>query len=53
VHRAERLASALDVQADRVDDAVGAGNGGFYRALVMRISGDPLDSDVLDPARMP
>jgi hypothetical protein len=52
VHRTERLASALDVQADRVDHAVGAGNGGSHRALVIRIGGDPLDSVALGPARM-
>jgi len=32
---------------------VGAGNGGFYRALVTRIGGDPLDSVALGLARMP
>ena len=37
---------------DRVDYAVGAGNGGFYRASVMHIGDDLLDA-ALGPARMP
>jgi hypothetical protein len=54
MHRAERRACTLDVQAHGIDHAIGAGNGGFYRALVMHIGGDPLDSVVaVGPSRMP
>jgi len=45
----ECIASVLDVQANRVDHAVGARNGGLYRALVMCVGGDLFDVAALSP----
>jgi hypothetical protein len=46
------VASTLDVQTDRIGDAVGARNGGLYGALVMCIGGDLFDVVALGPPRM-
>src|ERR1700730_12367786 len=40
MHRMKRITSMLDIEADRVDNAVGTRNGGLYGALVVRIGGD-------------
>jgi hypothetical protein len=49
VHRMECIASVLDVQANRVDHAIGARNGGLYGALVMCVGGDLFDVVALSP----
>ena len=40
MHRMKRITSMLDIEADRVDNAVGTHNGGLYGALVVCIGGD-------------
>jgi len=49
----KRIASLLDIEADRVDNAVGTNNGGLYGALVVRIGGDLFEAVALGPPRMP
>src|ERR1700682_5295916 len=53
VHRVKRIASMLNVETDRVDDAVGTGNGGGHGASVMGVGGDLFDAIVLGLPRMP
>jgi hypothetical protein len=48
----ECVASVLDVQANGVDHAIGARNGGLYGALVVCVGGDLFDLVALPP-RMP
>lgn len=45
----ECIASVLDVQANRVDHAIGARNGGLYGALVVCVGGDLFDVVALNP----
>src|SRR6516164_7897986 len=52
MHRMKRITSMLDIEADRVDNAVGTHNGGLYGALVVRIGGDLFEAVVLGPDRM-
>jgi hypothetical protein len=49
----KRITSMLDIEADRVDNAVGTRNGGLYGALVVCIGGDQFEALVLGPPRMP
>jgi len=49
----KRICAMLDVEADRVDDAVGTRDGGLYGALVVDISGDLLEAVAPSLARMP
>src|SRR5215467_9069312 len=51
MHRMKRIASLLDIEADRVDNAVGTNNGGLYGALVVRIGGDLFEAVALGPPR--
>src|SRR6267154_6133671 len=53
MHRVKRITSVLNVETDRVDNAVGAGNGGRHGAFVMDVGGDLFDAIVLDPPTMP
>jgi hypothetical protein len=53
MHRMKRITSMLDIEADRVDNAVGTRNGGLYGALVVRIGGDLFEAVALGPPRMP
>src|SRR5262249_50339784 len=53
VHRMKRICAMLDVEADRVDDAVGTCDGGLYGALVVGISGNLLEAVAPSLARMP
>jgi hypothetical protein len=49
----KRITSMLNIEADRVDNAVGTHNGGLYGALVVRIGGDLFEAVALGPPRMP
>ena len=49
----ECIASVLDVQANGVDHAIGARNGGLYGALVVCVGGDLFDVVALSPPGMP
>src|SRR5216683_6940832 len=53
VHRVKRITSVLNVETDRVDNAVGTGNGGRHGAFVMCVGGDLFDAIVLGPPTMP
>ena len=53
VHRMKRIRSMLDIEADRVDNAVGTRNGGLYGALVVCIGGELFEAVALGPLRMP
>src|SRR5262249_59030377 len=53
VHGMERICAMLDVEADRVDDAVGTRDGGLHGALVVGIGGDLLEAVAPSLARMP
>src|SRR5262249_29423170 len=53
VHRMKRITSMLDIEADRVDDAVGTHDGGLHGALVVRIGGDLFEAVAVGPLRMP
>src|SRR2546423_15596421 len=53
VHRMKRITSMLDIEADRVDNAVGIHNGGLDGALVAGIGGDLFEAFALGPPRMP
>jgi hypothetical protein len=47
------IKSMLDIEADRVDNAVGTQNGGLYGALVVCIGGDLFEVVALGAYRMP
>src|SRR5580704_827279 len=47
------IASVLDVEANSVDHAIGARNGGLYGALVVCVGGDLFEVVALNPPRMP
>src|SRR5262245_66073455 len=49
----KRVASMLDIEADRVDHAVGTRNGGLHGALVVRIGGDLFEAVALGRPQMP
>ena len=53
MHRVKRFASMLNVETDRVDDAVGTGNGGRHGTFVMCVGGDLFDAIILSPPTMP
>jgi hypothetical protein len=41
------LSSVLNVETNRVDNTLGAGNGRLHGPLVMCVSGDPFDTSIL------
>jgi hypothetical protein len=49
----KRIRSMLDIEADRVDNAIGTRNGGLYGALVVCIGSDLFEAVALGPPRMP
>ena len=49
----KRITSVLNVEADRVDNTVGAGNGCRHGAFVMCVRGDLFNSIVLSQPGMP
>ena len=49
----KRIASMLDIEADRVDNAVGTRNGGLHGALIVRIGGDLFEAVALGRLGMP
>jgi hypothetical protein len=49
----KRITSMLDIEADRVDNAVGAHNGALDGAIVVCIGGDRFEVAALGPPRMP
>src|SRR5262252_1615062 len=53
VHRMKRITSVLNVETDRVDNAVGTGNGCLHGALVMCVRSDLLDCSVVARPAMP
>src|SRR6188472_2743207 len=53
MHRLKRVTSMLDIEADRVDNSVGARNGGLYGALVVCIGGDLFEAVALGLLSMP
>ena len=53
VHRMECFASVLDVQADRVDHAIGARGSSLYGALVVCIGANLFNVGVISLPRMP
>src|SRR5262249_2650865 len=53
VHRMKRIASMLDIEADRVDNAVGTRDGGRHGAVVLRLGGDLFEAAALGRPGMP
>jgi hypothetical protein len=49
----KRVTSMLDIEADRIDNAVGTRNGGLYGALVVRIGDDLFEAVAVGPPWMP
>ena len=49
----KRITSVLNVETDRIDNAVGNGNGGLHRTFGMRVGDDLFDAIALRPPRMP
>jgi hypothetical protein len=49
----KRITSVLNVEADRVDNTVGTGNGCLHGAFVMCVRGDLFDSTVFAQSVMP
>jgi hypothetical protein len=53
VQRMKRITSVLNVETDRIDNAVGTGNGGLHRTFGMCVGGDLFGAIALRPPRMP
>src|SRR5262249_7134522 len=53
VHRMKLITSVLNVETDRVNNAVGTSNGCLHGALVMCVRSDLLDCSVLARPAMP
>jgi hypothetical protein len=49
----KRITRLLDIEADRVDNALGTHNGALDGALVACIGGDLFEAVALDSLRMP